>query len=170
MKDSIEKKLLKRFVGYIDDRDEYQQKMIYKILANANMMTFILLMVCMMISFIWDAWHQTVSLGTIFLFLIQQFNSYYVLAKTKKFDVVKTEVFDEETYKKELNKIKKGAILSGINWGISMFAWMEFLFPLILNDPIELKWFNICVWFIASILFGGSMYVVGKGKLKLIKE
>lgn len=51
-----------------------------------------------------------------------------------------------------------------------MFAWMEFLFPLILNEPIELKWFNVCVWFIASILFGGSVYVIGKGKLKLIKE
>ncbi|HEY4537303.1 MAG TPA: hypothetical protein VIG45_02480, partial [Erysipelothrix sp.] len=90
--------------------------------------------------------------------------------KTKKFDVLKTEVFDEDSYKKELSKIKKSAILSGINWGIFMFAWMEFLFPLILNEPIELKWFNVCVWFIASILFGGSMYAVGKGKLKLIKE
>lgn len=97
-------------------------------------------------------------------------NSYYILVKTKKFDVLKTEVFDEDSYKKELSKIKKSAILSGINWGISMFAWMEFLFPLILNEPIELKWFNVCVWFIASILFGGSVYVIGKGKLKLIKE
>ena len=167
---NIEQKLLKHFVGYIDDRDEYQQKMIYKILADANMMTFILLTVCMMISFIWDAWHHTVSLGTIFLFLIQQLNSYYILVKTKKFDVLQTEVFDEDSYKKELRKIKKSAILSGINWGIFMFAWMEFIFPLILNEPIELKWFNVCVWFVASILFAGSMYAVGKGKLKLIKE
>ena len=142
---NIEQTLLKHFVGYIDDRDEYQQKMIIKILADANMMTFILLTVCMMISFIWDAWHHTVSLGTIFLFLIQQLNSYYILVKTKKFDVLKTEVFDEDSCKKELGKIKKSAILSGINWGISMFAWMEFLFPLILNEPIELKWFNVCV-------------------------
>lgn len=112
---NIEQTLLKHFVGYIDDRDEYQQKMIIKILADANMMTFILLTVCMMISFIWDAWHHTVSLGTIFLFLIQQLNSYYILVKTKKFDVLKTEVFDEDSYKKELGKIKKSAILSGIN-------------------------------------------------------
>ena len=165
-----EQKLLKRFVGFIDDRDEYQQKMIYKVLADANIITFILLTISMMISFIWDAWHHTISLGTIFLFLIQQFNSYYILSKTKKYDVVKTEVFDEETYQKELRKIKRGAIIAGINWGIFMFGWMEFLFPLILHEPIELKWFNVGVWVVTSMMFGGSMYVVGKGKLKLVKE
>lgn len=76
-----EQKLLKHFVGLIDDRDEYQQKMIYKVLADANMITFILLTMSMMISFIWDAWHHIISLGTIFLFLIQQFKSYYILLK-----------------------------------------------------------------------------------------
>ncbi|MGX6966972.1 hypothetical protein ACWN6Y_08975 [Vagococcus teuberi] len=51
-----------------------------------------------------------------------------------------------------------------------MFGLMEFLFPLILHEPIELKWFNIGVWVVTSTMFGGSMYVVGKGKLKLVKE
>jgi hypothetical protein len=42
--------LLKRYVGYVNERDEYQKSKIYQTLANANLLTMYLISLFMLIS------------------------------------------------------------------------------------------------------------------------
>ena len=48
----FEKTLLKHNIGYLDERDEYQQGVIYETLATANLYLSYLLIICMVISLI----------------------------------------------------------------------------------------------------------------------
>ncbi|MTD41867.1 hypothetical protein GIX45_25260 [Erwinia sp. CPCC 100877] len=68
---SLDNYLLKRHVGYVNERDEYQKSKIYQTLTNANILTMYLISLFMLISLGWDALHQQFTLGTILLFLAQ---------------------------------------------------------------------------------------------------
>lgn len=48
----LETKLLKHYIGYEQPRDEYQQGVINETLTTANLYTFYLLTICMVISLI----------------------------------------------------------------------------------------------------------------------
>ncbi|CEN29936.1 MAG: hypothetical protein ACLUG9_16995 [Paraclostridium sordellii] len=163
----LKKNLLKLYIGYLEERDEYQQCVIYKTLAITNIYSFYLLSVCMMVSLIFDSINHTLTFGTIALVFIQQFNTYYIFNKLRKNGIDKTEFYDDITYSRQIKKLRKQAIITGIQWGFYMLLMMEYIFPTLLGERISIDLFEVLLWLFGGVLFGGSMYILGK--LKLIK-
>lgn len=167
---NISDKWLRRFVGFAGERDEYQEKMIYKVLGNANVLTFYLLSVGMLASFIWDALHDQISLGTVMLFLIQQINSVYTLHHLKKYKANQTDFYDEESFVAYVKQLKKKFSLIGLQWGVWMFVWLHIIFPFLYGDPVDISLFDVGTIVVSSILFGVLTYYFSKSKLRLINE
>ena len=166
----VKKHMLHRFVGFLGERDEYQEKIIYEVLGNANMLTFALLTIGTLVSFIWDSVHGTISLGTILLLLIQQFNSFYIVLKMKKYKVDQTEFYTQESLDKAIRKVKIKSVWAGIDWGIWMFVWLHIVFPVLWKEPINISWFDGITMIMISGWFGGCMYALARSKFKLVKE
>lgn len=169
MKD-LENKWLQRYVGYQGERDEYQKSKIFEILAHANMLMFYLTTALMMVSFIWDAIHQQYTLGTFLLLGLQQFNSYYVIFKTKKYGVQQTEFYDEKSYTLASKSLRKKSLWAGLNWGFSMFIVMTIVFPTLWHDSIRISWWNVLIYLVGGTFFGGTMYLISKSQLKIITD
>ncbi|MGU8957931.1 hypothetical protein ACV3VX_07725 [Clostridium perfringens] len=85
----FEKTLLKHNIGYLDERDEYQQGVIYETLATANLYLSYLLIICMVISLIFDGINHSLTFGTFALAALQFGNSCYILNKLKKVELMK---------------------------------------------------------------------------------
>ncbi|XZK25794.1 hypothetical protein ACSXBQ_11760 [Clostridium perfringens] len=100
----FEKTLLKHNIGYLDERDEYQQGVIYETLATANLYLSYLLIICMVISLIFDGINHSLTFGTFALAALQFGNSCYILNKLKKSGAYETEVYDDYTYNIEIKK------------------------------------------------------------------
>lgn len=166
----LEKNFLKRYIGYLDARDEYQQGVIYKTLAIANMYSFYLLSFFMMVSLIFDSINHKLTFGTFALFFIQQFNAYYILIKLRKSGVDKTEFDDTVTYSTQIKKLRKQNIIAGIQWGFCMFVMMEYIFPTLDGEIINIGLSEIIKWTCGGIFFGGSMYILGKSNLKKVDD
>lgn len=166
----LENKLLQRYVGYFGERDEYQEAKIYEILASSNILTFYLTTALMMISLIWDSIHQQYTLGTILLFGLQQFNSYYILFKLRKYKVQQTEFYDEKSYTSALKSLRTRSFWAGLQWGLSMFFLMTIVFPMLWHDPIKVGWIPILIWLLAGLFFGVSIYLISKSQLKMITD
>jgi hypothetical protein len=167
---SLDNYLLKRYVGYVNERDEYQKSKIYQTLANANLLTMYLISLFMLISLGWDAMHQQFTLGTILLFLAQQINSYYILFKMRKYQLAHSEFYDEASYQAAAKGLKRKAVWAGANWGIIMFVMMNFVFPALGKEPIHVTWISVAIYVVTGALFGSTMYALARSQLKLIKE
>ncbi|WP_051289931.1 DUF3278 domain-containing protein [Paenibacillus massiliensis] len=166
----FEKKMLKHFIGYVEERDEYQQEAIYRILANACLYAFYLATILMLISLIIDTAHHTFSFGTMSLFIVQQFISYFTVNKLKKTGIAETEYDLETDYNNKIYVLKRKSIISGIQWSFSMMIMIEFLFPTIANRTITMNWFSMVVWIIAGAAFGLWVYFQQKKNIKLFKD
>lgn len=164
----LEKKLFKHYIGYLDERDEYQQSVIYETLAKVNMYSFYLITILMMGSLVIDSINHRFTFGTIALFFIQQFNAYFITIKIRKSDVDTTEFYDNATYMLQLKKLKKQAIMAGVRWALSMLIMMEYIFPALEGEQIRLSLFSVIIWGLAGVFFGGSMYLFGRLKLTRI--
>ncbi|WP_042274389.1 DUF3278 domain-containing protein [[Clostridium] dakarense] len=164
----LENKLLKHYIGYVEERDEYQQGIINETLTTANLYTFYLLTICMLVSLIFDSINHKLTFGTFAMFFIQQFNAYYILIKLRKSGVDKTEFDDNATYSTQLKKSKKQTIIAAIQWGFSMLVMMEYIFPTLLGERINIGLFQIIVWICATLFFGTSCYIIAKSKLKKV--
>ncbi|MBO0449175.1 DUF3278 domain-containing protein [Enterococcus sp. MJM12] len=166
--ENFENKLLRSYVGYLGEREESQKVTIYKILANANMLTFYFTTILMLISLIWDSIHQQFTLGTFLLLAVQQFNSYYILFKFRKYKVQQTKFDDKEAYILAVKTLKLKGFWIGLDWGVSMFITMTFIFPTLWHDPIRVTIWNVLIWLTAGFFFGFTMYLVSKNQLKLV--
>lgn len=167
---SSESKLVRRYIGYFGKRDDSQKTKIYEVLANANILTFYLTTILMLVSLIWDSIHQQFTVGTFLLFAVQQFNSYYIVFKLKKYMPQQTEFYDEESYSLAIKTLKIKGIWAGLDWGVSMFMWMTLIFPILWHDPIRITWWNSLIWVITGFFFGLTMYLFSKGQLKLVTD
>ncbi|MEK4045224.1 DUF3278 domain-containing protein [Paenibacillus sp. FSL H8-0048] len=168
MLSNMEKRMLKPFVGYIKERDEYQQGEIHRILAGACMHALYLTSGLMLISLIMDTIHHTFTFGTMALFIVQQFLAYYILIRLRKTGVAETEYDSDADYEQIINALKKKYFLAGAQWGITMFILMEFLFPALAGEKIEIHLFNILLWCIAGAAFGIITYFLQKRNIKKI--
>lgn len=161
----LEKNLFKHYIGYLEERDEYQQGVIYKTLACVDMYSFYLISFFMLISLIFDSINHKLTFGTFALFFIQQFNAYYIARKLKKSGVDKTEFDDKVTYSLKLKRLRKQAITTGLQWGLGMLVTMEYLFPTLEGEIIDVRLFSVIIWMCGGIFFGWGMYISGKSKL-----
>jgi hypothetical protein len=114
--------------------------------------------------------HQQFTLGTILLFFIQQINSYYILFKMRKYQLAQSEFYDEESYQTAVKYLKKKMAWAGIEWGFTMFVMMNFIFPALWGDPIDVMWRDVAIYLVAGAFFGMIMYALEKCQLKRVKE
>lgn len=165
----LEQHLIKRYVGYSTERDEYQKSEIYKSLAGAGVLTFYLLSASMIVSLIFDLYQQRASFGTVALFLIQLFNEYYVIIKLNKNKANITEIYTKEDYAREVKKLKKSAVRVFLSWTITMYGLNAYLLPLLMGEVLEFKWFVLWIWTGSGIIMGLLMYFLAKSQLKIVK-
>ncbi|MBC6004897.1 hypothetical protein H8891_13975 [Paeniclostridium sp. NSJ-45] len=161
----LEEKLFKHYIGYLDERDEYQQSVIYKTLAKVNMYSFYLISILMMGSLIFDSVNHRFTFGTVALFFIQQFNAYYISIKLRKSGVDATKFYDNTTYLLQLKKLKKQAIMAGTQWGLGMLIMMDYIFPGLEGEQIRIDLISVITWTLGGAFFGGAMYFFGKLKI-----
>ncbi|MFV0558258.1 MAG: DUF3278 domain-containing protein [Enterococcus sp.] len=166
----IEEKLIQHYVGYIGERDEYQKSKIYEILSSANMLTIYLSTILMFISLIWDSVHQKITLGTIFLLVVQQFNSLYLVFKLKKYQVQQTEFYDQASYLQAVKQIRRKTFLGGLNYCVWMWVMNVVVLPSLWQDEIHITWYKTTIWLITGIFFGITMYFFSKSQLRLVRE
>lgn len=170
MLSNMEKRMLKPFIGYLEERDEYQQGEIQKILAGACMYAFFLTTGLMLISLIIDTLNHSFTFGTVALFLVNQFLSYFIMFRLRKTGIAETEYAIEADYEKTIKALKKKFFLAGTQWGFTMIILMEFLLPAIAGKKLEIHPFSIIVWIIAGAAFGICTYFLQKRNIKLIKD
>ncbi|MEK4848316.1 DUF3278 domain-containing protein [Paenibacillus sp. FSL H7-0756] len=168
MLSKIEKRMLKPFIGYSEERDEYQRAEIHRILAVACMQALYLTSGLMLISLIIDTLNHTFTFGTMALFIVQQFVAYYILIRLRKTGVAETEYDTDADYEQIIKALKKKFFLAGAQWGITMFVLMEFLFPALAGDKIDIRLFNILIWCTAGAAFGIITYFLQKRNIKKI--
>ncbi|KUP26412.1 hypothetical protein [Paenibacillus sp. DMB5] len=96
--------MLKPFIGYLEERDEYQQGEIHKILAGACMYAFFLTTGLMLISLVIDTLNHSFTFGTVALFLVNQFLSYFIMFRLRKTGIAETEFEIEADYEYFLQK------------------------------------------------------------------
>ena len=164
----LEEKLFKRYLGFLDERDEYQKSVIYETLSKLNMYSFYLINILMFISLIFDTINHTFTFGTFSLLVIQQFSSYYILIKLKKTGVDITEFYDDASYTAEVKKLKKKSIIAGLEWGISMLIFMQYILPTLSGKGVQINLFIVIVWVCAGAFFGIGIYFISKQKLKKV--
>ncbi|MCE4956596.1 hypothetical protein [Macrococcoides caseolyticum] len=103
-------KLIKRYVGFDTNRDEYQLQTIHSLLARCNVLTYYLLILSVWLSTIFDVYMQQVSIGTFIILAILVFIGLYNSRQAKKLiDADNTqliEYYDEKHYKSLLKLIK----------------------------------------------------------------
>lgn len=167
---NLEEKLFNRYIGFIDERDEYQKSVIYKTLAKLNMYSFYLISILMLISLIFDTISHRFTFGTFALFFIQQLNAYYILIQLRKNGVDRTEFYDNVTYLKQVKKLKKQSIIAGIQWAFFMIIMNSYIFPSLWGENIIVNIKSIVVWSLGGLFFGVVMYFLGKLKLKKVDD
>ncbi|MDJ1155255.1 DUF3278 domain-containing protein [Macrococcoides caseolyticum] len=161
---------LSSFMGLDMTNDEYQRQQGYIILANCFNYLFYLIVASMFISLIWDISHQMFSTGTILMFLILQGISIFIINQNRKTQSDITEVYSDEDYQSEINKLKRQSVKLGLYWGTCMYVMIEILFKIISGETYEFDWFNLFIWIIGGLFFGLSMYFIGKMKIKKATE
>ncbi|ELC8442534.1 DUF3278 domain-containing protein [Clostridium perfringens] len=164
----LAKILQKHYIGYIDERDEYQQRVISEILATANIYLSYLIIIALVGSLIFDGINHSLSFGTVALVVLQFINSYYISERVRKSGVNETEFYDGESYDMQIQKLKRQCIMGAFQWGIFVFSATQYIFPWILGEAINIELYQVVIWSIASIIFGTFMYNIGKSKIKRV--
>lgn len=162
----IESFLYRRFIGIEGNVDEYKEKEITKKLSIGTVLVFYLIAIFMGINLIMDLKNNTISFGTISLFIIFEFLSFYIVIILRKNKLDETECYSIEEYKTKIKKLKKTCFFAGLIWGVQMLIWMQIIMPYILGENINLTLYSIMIWTFSSILFGIIMYFFSKSKLK----
>lgn len=158
--------IFNHFIGAIDERDEYQQQEIYKELAFTGILLYYMTMLLMMISFIIDLVQQTFSIMSPVLLVVNIVYSYLIMIRLNKKEWMVTDCATPEEYEMNVRKLKRSSTLAGINWGLLMLLWMEYLMPFISREEIMFSWIDLVIWTIGGAVFGVAMYYFAKSKLE----
>lgn len=159
-------KILNRFIGVQDDRDEYQLYEIHKELAFSGIMLWYLTILLMTISLIIDTIYNTLSFATPSLFIVNMIYAILTLIKIRKKQLDETDCASIEEYDKKKKQLKKSSFIAGIQWGLSMLILMEYVFPYLSTGKLNLEWWNVLIWLSGGMLFGITMYWFSKSKLQ----
>lgn len=164
----FEEWLVKQQIGYLGVRDEQQTATINQILVKANILTYSLLSVLMMISLVWD-FHQgrQVTLGTIFLIVVQCFNTIYTTYQIRKTAVDETEFYDRKAYQIAVRRLKQRFVVRGVTWAVGLFIWLTVLIPFLKHEPMTAS-LSMAIWFSATgVVVGVGGYFTQKRRLHL---
>ncbi|MFD3448849.1 DUF3278 domain-containing protein [Microbacteriaceae bacterium 4G12] len=166
MKTKWKEHMYNRFIGALSERDEYQKQEINKELAFSGMMLWYLSMLAMFVMLIIDTIHNTISVGTILIFLINMVYAGYLMGKIEKKKLNDTECTTEEEYLEKKKLLQKQSSKAGVLWGFQMFILMSYIFPYLRSGKVSISLFDVIIWSCGGIFFGGAIYVVGLFNLK----
>ncbi|GGN53549.1 DUF3278 domain-containing protein [Oceanobacillus indicireducens] len=159
-------KLINRFIGAIDDRDEYQQQEIYKELALSGMLLWYLTMLLMVVGLIVDTIHNKLSFLTPALFIINMVYAGIIMSRLRKKQLDDTDCASIEEYEEKKKRLKKSSTFGGVLWGLFMLIFMQYVFPYLSTGEIDVSWLKVLIWGIGGIFFGSMMYWFSKSKLQ----
>lgn len=162
----MKNKLLNRFIGVIEDRDEYQQGEIHKELAFSGMLLWILTMLLMSICLVIDTIHDRLSFETLSLLIINMIYAIYIVVRLRKKHLYDTDCASLAEYEEKKRWLKKSSILAGVLWGFFMLIFMQYLLPYSSTSEIDVSWPKILIWIVVAALFGTILYWFSKSKLK----
>lgn len=162
----MKNKLLKRVIGFMDERDEYQLQEINKDLAFSGMILWILMMLLMLISLILDVIHDTFTFITAALLVVNMVYAIMVFSKVRRKGLDNTDCANVEEYEMKKQQVQKGAVRAGIFFTIAMIIFTGFVTPSLTAGKIELDWFSALTFIVLGPLYGVGIYLVGKSKLE----
>jgi len=159
-------KLLNRFIGVMDDRDEYQQQEIFKVLSFSGMLLWVMTLTLMMVCLIADAINDELSVGTVGLLIINMVYASYTLIQLRRKQLDGMDCETEEEYLLKKKRLRKSSTFAGLQWGILMFIMMQYILPYINEGTLDVSWTTFIIWMVAGILFGLFTYWLSKSRLK----
>ncbi|SDB82707.1 Protein of unknown function [Pelagirhabdus alkalitolerans] len=159
-------KILNRFIGAVDERDEYQTQEIHKELAATGVLLWYLTMILMVTSLIVDTVQNTLSWITPALLLINMAYALTVTVRVRKKHLDETDCVTKAEYEEKKRQMKKQSILAGIQWGFFMLVFMEYILPYLSAGDPNLNAFSIMTWLFGGIVFGAVMYKMSKSSLQ----
>ena len=159
-------KLLNRFIGNLDDRDEYQKQEIYKELAFWGALLWTSTMLLMFAIFIIDTVRNTLSFMTIALFIINLLYAGILMVRLRKKHLDETDCATMVEYEIKKRRLRKSSLFAGSLFGFLMIFLNLYLFPYLSSGTIEFSWFTLSVLVITAVGYGIAMYYVAKSKLK----
>lgn len=170
MKKSFDQKMLQHFIGYTENRDEYQQSQIYRIVAQAGICAFYLSIILMGISLVIDVRAHQFTFGTFALFLVAIFISNFVLLRLRKSGLSNSEYSSATDYRRKITHLKKRSIYQALYFGIVMYVLTGYIFPTLAGEPIQFKWRAIIFLVAGTLVFGFGMYFASKIALKKVDD
>ncbi|ENQ3078387.1 DUF3278 domain-containing protein [Bacillus cereus] len=166
MKNKWKEKIYLNFIGAMSERDEYQKQEINKELAVAGVLLWYLNMVVMAILLVVDTIHNTISIGTIIIFVVNMIYVNYLIWKVQKKRLNETECATKEEYLERKKQLKKSGLKAGILWGFQMFVLMCYIFPYLGSNEISVSLYDVIIWSCGGAFFGLSMYGIALLNLK----
>lgn len=159
----LNEKLLNWITNISTEKDERERTLLNQKLATTFIITYIGMPILLLSNLIIDAYHQTISLNTILLFIFFFIINGVLLYKTKSDELNKDKVYSPEEYKKLVNKYRIKSVILMLYFGSAMF-----LLGLIIKylQHTSIQWgMEIITAIIAGIVFGGFMYVYQVNKI-----
>lgn len=163
---TINEKVMKRHVGYVNARDEYQKSIIINILAKGTVISFYLLLTSCYISLISDVIFKQLSIATPLLFLLLLFIFLYTSILSNK--LMKTihnqyvEVYDESHYKLSINSLKLKSVHIFLLLVLSSLIYELYVGHLFFNQTIMVDFFDILGAMAQASILTIALYFLGK--------
>ncbi|UTH13874.1 hypothetical protein [Macrococcus equipercicus] len=115
---NIQEKMLQRYMGFHNPRDEYQKNEMYHVLANGTIYIFGLVTLFLLISLCWDVYYHQFSAATPLLLFIQTFIFLFTTLKGNKIrkdnQTMYIESYDEKHYNQQISVLKRQMIYVSI--------------------------------------------------------
>ncbi|WP_251943071.1 hypothetical protein [Staphylococcus sp. Marseille-Q5304] len=159
-------KHMKRFLGFINDKDERELQIIYSKIVSVFFISFYLTILFAFISICFDAYFKQISLGSILLMVLGFVETLTVMISLRKEDVRDELVTSQHEYRQLLKKIRFQCFISGI---FIVFTYLIFsiVFNLCITKQLQIEGYTLFSSFIAGFVFSFLSYFVAKSKIKI---
>ncbi|MCZ0702960.1 dolichol kinase [Natronobacillus azotifigens] len=161
----MKNKILNRFIGVFDDRDEYQRNQIYEELAFSGILLWFLTTLLMVISFVMDVFQNSLSFATIALIIINMVYAIIITIRLRKKRLDETDCASLEEYEEKKRHLKKASFFAGGLYAFFMLVFMEYALPYLSDRQIGDR-LGILTWLFTGLIFGMTMYFTKKSKLQ----
>ncbi|MEB6570787.1 hypothetical protein [Staphylococcus auricularis] len=153
-------------LGIVSDRDEREEQIMNSKLVTLFLVSYWLILLFTLISFAFDAYMHTFSMGTFLFLVLTLIESLAIIFSLKNAGVDKEVAYSQTEYKIMLKKLKFQCVSASI-----LFVGVGFLFN-IFSQFINQQHFNLDIldivgWLIGGIFFGVLIYFLGKSKIKI---
>lgn len=158
--------------GDMNDKDEYQQQEIYKLMAKGYVSLYWGVWLMLQILLIWDIyWYGYLTLATYGVGIIFIINNFIVTKKLDKNKMLYREYESVQDYQMGLKNLKYKCAFSGLIFGTIM-TFFNISSRNIIGEVISMKRMLVfgSVGVLVGIFFGVMMYMMCKKYFRLIEE